>query len=80
MLHSLLKNQNQGNGCMLKIYKTLSLATLASITCFLMACSVKIHAPDKPIKVDLNVKVNQEVHVKVSHDVDQAISKNPDLY
>ena len=48
----------------------------------LMACSptVKIEAPDKPIVINLNVKIDQEVRVKLDESVDDLISSNPDLF
>lgn len=47
----------------------------------ILACTptVKIEA-DKPITINMNVKVDQEVTVKVSKDVDSTISKNPNLF
>lgn len=49
---------------------------------WLSACSptVKVQAPDKPITVDLNVKVAHEVNVKVSKEVEEMMKKNPDLF
>jgi hypothetical protein len=47
----------------------------------ILACTptVKIEA-DKPITINMNVKVDQEVTVKVAKDVDSTISKNPNLF
>lgn len=49
---------------------------------FLAACqpTVKLQAPDKPIEINLNVKIEQEVRVRVERDLDEAIKKNPDLF
>ena len=46
------------------------------------ACTptVKVQAPDKPIVINLNVKIEQEVRVKVEQDAKQALSKRPDLF
>lgn len=46
------------------------------------ACSptVKIEAPDKPIRIDLNVKIDQEVRVRLDKDVEDLIASNPDLF
>lgn len=48
----------------------------------LAACSptVKIEAPDKPIEINLNVKIDQEVRVKLDESVEDLISSNPDLF
>ncbi|MEM1035350.1 MAG: YnbE family lipoprotein [Pseudomonadota bacterium] len=46
------------------------------------ACTptVKIEAPDKPIRIDLNVKIDQEVRVRLDEDVEDLIASNPDLF
>lgn len=46
------------------------------------ACSptVKIEAPDKPIEINLNVKIDQEVRVKLDREVEDLIADNPDLF
>ena len=49
----------------------------------LAACepTVKIEAPDKPIVINLNVNITQEVRVKVDRDLDKAVfSKNSNLF
>jgi hypothetical protein len=48
----------------------------------LAACTptVKVEAPDKPIVINLNVKIEQEVRVKVDRDVDTLLQNNPDLF
>ena len=42
--------------------------------------TVKVEAPDKPIVINLNVKIEQEVRVKIDHEVDDLLKKNPDLF
>lgn len=46
------------------------------------ACTptVKIEAPDKPIEINLNVKIDQEVRLKLDDSVEDLISSNPDLF
>lgn len=46
------------------------------------ACSptIKIEPSDKPIKIDLNVKIDQEIRVKLDKDVEDLIADNPDLF
>jgi hypothetical protein len=48
----------------------------------LAACNptVKVEAPDKPIVINLNVKIEQEVRIKVDKDVDNLVSSNPNLF
>jgi hypothetical protein len=42
--------------------------------------TVKVEAPDKPIVINLNVKIEQEVRVKVDKDVDSLVNNNPNLF
>ena len=46
------------------------------------ACNptVKVEAPDKPIVINLNVKIEQEVRVKVDKDVESLVNNNPNLF
>lgn len=41
---------------------------------------VQIMAPDKPIEITLNVKIDQEVRVRLDKEVEDLISGNPDLF
>jgi len=44
------------------------------------APKVKVEAPDKPIEINLNVKIDHEIRVKVEKDIDDLISKNKNLF
>jgi hypothetical protein len=46
------------------------------------ACNptVKVEAPDKPIVINLNVKIEQEVRIKVDKDVESLVNNNPNLF
>jgi hypothetical protein len=48
----------------------------------LVGCNptVKVEAPDKPIVINLNVKIEQEVRVKVDKDVESLVNNNPNLF
>ena len=41
---------------------------------------INIKAPDKPIEINLNVNIKQEVIVKLQKDVDDFITSNPELF
>lgn len=49
---------------------------------FAGACSptVKVEAPDKPIVINLNVKIEQEVRIKIEQQAQEDITKNPDIF
>ena len=42
--------------------------------------TVKVEAPDKPIVINLNVKIEQEVRIKVDKDVESLVDSNPNLF
>ncbi len=46
------------------------------------ACTprVAIEAPKDPIVINLNVKIEQEVRVKVERDVDTLLNQNQDIF
>jgi YnbE-like lipoprotein len=41
---------------------------------------VTVKAPDKPIEINLNVNIKQEVLVKLQKDVEQLINQNPQAF
>ena len=48
----------------------------------LAACQhrVQVEAPKDPIVINLNVKIEQEVRVKVDREVEDLFADNPDLF
>lgn len=46
----------------------------------LPACTVAVRAPTEPITINLNVKIDQEVRVRLDDDVEELIAENPDLF
>lgn len=49
---------------------------------FLIACTprVEVAPPEKPITINLNVKIDHEVRVKVEKDLDAVLSKDSELF
>jgi uncharacterized protein (DUF4415 family) len=54
-----------------------SAAALALVAC---APTIKVQAPDKPIEINLNVNIRQEVVVKLERDVLETLKQNPDIF
>ncbi|HLB79898.1 MAG: YnbE family lipoprotein [Dongiaceae bacterium] len=52
------------------------------VAALLAACqpTVKIEAPDKPIVINLNVKIEQEVRIKIEREVEDLLESEPDLF
>ena len=49
---------------------------------WLSACqpTVKVEAPDKPIVINLNVKIEQEVRIKVEKDAEELLKQRGDIF
>jgi hypothetical protein len=45
-----------------------------------LASCVTVKPPDKPIEINLNVAIRQEVLVRLQQDVQQMINKNPQAF
>jgi hypothetical protein len=59
------------------------------ISCLLLVCAaltagctprIEVAAPKEPITINLNVKIDHEVRVRVEKDLDQVISKDSGLF
>ena len=55
-------------------------AVVAVITAGLATGCVNVTAPDKPIVINLNISVKQEVVVRLKKDAEDFITANPDLF
>lgn len=55
-------------------------ALLAAWLVAACAPTVKIEAPDKPIVINLNVKIEQEVRIKLEKDVEALFESNKDIF
>lgn len=63
-------------------YRNLAAAGAIAAAGGLAACTptLKLQAPDRPIEINLNVKIDQEVRVKLDKDVEDLIASNPDVF
>jgi len=62
---------------MKKLIWSLGCAAALASAC---APKVQIVAPDRPIEINLNVKIDQEVRVRLDQEVEDLIADNPDLF
>lgn len=46
----------------------------------LSSCTLRLAAPEKPITINLNVKIEHEVRVKVEKDLDNLFKKEDGLF
>lgn len=58
---------------------TLLLIVLLS---FLAGCNptVKVEAPDKPIEINLNVKIEHQIRVQVDKDLEELFEEDSDVF
>ena len=59
--------------------RTAKLAAGAALAVPLTSC-ITVKAPDKPIDVNLNVNISQQVVVRLASDVQEMIQKNPNAF
>ena len=59
-----------------------SFLTSAVALVALAGCSptVKVQAPDKPIEINVNIRIEHEVRVKIDRELDAVFSQNPELF
>ena len=55
------------------------LLPLAAAGAMLAGC-ISVKAPDKPIEINLNINVKQEVVVSLKQDAQDLIANNPELF
>jgi len=57
-------------------------ATVFAFGVVMGACepTVKLAAPDKPIVINLNVKIEREVRVKVEREIEDVIRENEEIF
>ena len=53
---------------------------LAGATLLSCTPTVKLEAPDKPIVINLNVKIEQEVRVRIERDIDDLLREDDELF
>ena len=52
----------------------------AALLALPLASCITVKAPDKPIEINLNVAIKQEVLVRLQQDVQQIINENPQAF
>jgi hypothetical protein len=59
--------------------RTLVLLAAPALVLPLSSC-ITVETPDKPIEINLNVAIRQEVLVRLQQDAEQLIRQNPDAF
>ena len=64
-------------------YRIMGTWLLVGLWCMLSSCTthtVQVEAPDKPITINLNVKIDHEIQVKVEKDLNEVFAENSELF
>jgi hypothetical protein len=64
--------------------RTVTMLALLSLTAgaYMTGCSptVKIEAPDKPIVINMNIKIDHEIRIKVDRELDSLLDTKKGLF
>lgn len=77
MMHAMLTFRSSGAN---PLPMTRSLLPLAALTGLMTGGCVQVQAPDKPIEINLNVNIKQEVVLSLKKDAADLITTNPELF
>ncbi len=55
---------------------------LIVLSCLVVGCSptVKVEAPEKPIEINLNVKIEHEIRLQVDRDLEDLFEEDSDVF
>ncbi len=62
------------------ILKGVRAGTAAAVLAISLGGCVQVNSPDKPIEINLNINIRQEVVVRLQQDVRELINKNPGVF
>ncbi len=60
--------------------RTLLVTALIALTLWGCAPTVALQAPDKPLEINLNVKVDHQISVKIDKQVEDLVNKNEAIF
>ncbi len=67
------------DGVLPRVCEAMSIIVLAAIVA---ACTptVKVAPPDEPIEINLNVKIEKDVRLRIDKELQEAFQNNPELF
>jgi hypothetical protein len=60
--------------------RTIFIVAGVALAAFPLSSCISVKTPEKPIEVNLNVTIRQEVVVRLQRDVEQLINQNPQAF
>jgi hypothetical protein len=73
---SIVKADADGSDTVVKAVPVLMLMSAAAM----LAGCISVNAPDKPIVIELNINIKQEVIYRLAEDVKRNIDENSDIF
>lgn len=66
----------------MSVFRYLTAGAFAALVSALVACqpTVAVKAPEEPITINLNIKLDAEVRVKLEEKAEEDIQENPDIF
>ena len=61
-------------------WRTACAATVLAGSAMILAGCISVSAPDKPIVIELNINIKQEVIYRLAADAANTIESNPDIF
>ena len=55
-------------------------AAVAGMTLFSCKPTVKVDAPEKPITINMNIKIDHEIRVKLDKDIENMLDERKDIF
>jgi hypothetical protein len=75
-----LPMQEERNGGRGQGRKVARAATVAVAGSMMLAGCISVNAPDKPIVIELNINIKQEVIYRLAEDAQKTIDQNKDIF
>jgi hypothetical protein len=75
-----MQGMETGRSCRRDAIATACKAAVLMIGSTTLTGCISVNAPDKPIVIELNINIKQEVIYRLAEDVKQNIEANPDIF
>ena len=74
-----IENQSDRRGFLARSTGFVGLAGVAAIQ---TACSptVRVEPPDRPIEINLNIRIEQEVRIRIERELERVFEENSDIF
>ena len=79
-MRDVLESEKAAGGDGVRGWRCATVAPMIAVAALPLAGCISLKAPEKPIEINLNVNVKQEVVVRLQKDASDFITKNPELF